>query len=124
KDGVVGALPLDWNQGELAEGLRCYRNREFFEAHEHWEAVWLCAVEPEKTFLQALIQTTAAFHHFQRGNFTGSASLLRGALRRLEPFPGEFGGVAVEQLRQSARAWLAALERNESAPKLPFPTIR
>lgn len=115
---------LDWNQGELAEGLRCYRKRKFFEAHEHWEAVWLRSAEPDKTFLQALIQTTAAFHHFQRKNLTGAASLLRGALRRLEPRPAEFGGVAVEPLRQSIRAWLRALEQNESAPKLPFPTIR
>jgi uncharacterized protein len=54
---------LDWSCGELAEGLRCYRAEEFFLAHEHWEGVWLKAQEPEKTFLQALIQTTAAFHH-------------------------------------------------------------
>ena len=101
---MVARLPIDWNEGELAAGLRCYRNREFFEAHEHWEAVWLRSAEPEKTFLQALIQTTASFHHFQRGNFIGAASLLRGALRRLGPYPAEFGGVAVEPLRQSIRA--------------------
>lgn len=117
-------LPLDWTQGELAEGLRCYRNREFFEAHEYWEAAWLRSAEPEKTFLQALIQTTAAFHHFQRKNFIGAASLLRGALRRLQPYPAEFGGVAVEELRQSIRAWLAALEQNLPAADLPIPKIR
>jgi predicted metal-dependent hydrolase len=116
-------MPLDWSQGGLAEGLRCYRNHEFFEAHEHWEAVWLRSAEPEKTFLQALIQTTAAFHHLQRKNYV-AASLLRNALRRLEPYPGQFGGIAVEQLRQSIRVWLAGLAQNENAPQLPFPTIR
>lgn len=117
-------MPLEWNEGDLAEGLRCYRNLEFFEAHEHWEAVWLRSAEPEKTLLQALIQTTAAFHHFQRRNFIGAASLLRGALRRLEPYPAEYGGVAAEELRTSIRAWLAALEQNVSAPDLPFPKIK
>lgn len=116
-------MPCDWENSELAEGLRCYRNREFFEAHEHWEAVWLRSAEPEKTFLQALIQTTAAFHHFQRQNFVGTASLLRNALRRLKPYPAEFGGVAVEELRQSIRAWLQALEKGEANPQLPFPQI-
>ena len=120
---MVDKLPLNWEEGELAEGLRCYCDGKFFEAHEHWEAVWLRAGEPEKTFLQALIQTTAAFHHFKRGNFTGAASLLRGALRRLEPLPGEFGGVAVESLRHSIRAWLLALGQNEIEPNLPFPFI-
>lgn len=117
-------MPLDWERGELAEGLLCYRNREFFEAHEHWEAVWLRSAEPEKTFLQALIQTTAAFHHLRRGNLIGAASLLRGALRRLGPYPAEFGGVAVDPLRQNIRAWLQALEDDELDPELQVPEIR
>ena len=117
-------MPFDWNHGGLADGLRCYNGCEFFEAHEHWEAVWLRSAEPEKTFLQSLIQTSAAFHHFQRKNFNGTASLLRRALRRLDAYPAEFGGVAVEPLRQSICAWLSAIEAGESKPELPFPHIR
>ncbi|MGA8041663.1 MAG: DUF309 domain-containing protein, partial [Terracidiphilus sp.] len=47
---------LDWTRGPLAEGLACYHLGEFFLAHEHWEAVWLTLRQPEKNFLQALIQ--------------------------------------------------------------------
>ena len=117
-------MPMDWDQGALAEGLRCYRQQEFFQAHEHWESVWLSSAEPEKTFLQALIQIAAAFHHLQRQNSIGAASLLRAALRRLDPYPREFGGLAVEDLRHSLRTWLHALDRNEPAPQPPFPPIR
>ncbi len=116
-------MPLDWEQGALAEGLACYRNREFFLAHEHWESVWLRSGEPEKTFLQALIQITAAFHHLERGNRVGGASLLRAALRRLEPYPAHFGGLAVEPIRESVRVWLCALE-NDDDPQFPCPPIR
>jgi uncharacterized protein len=56
----------------------------FFQAHEHWESVWLGAQEPEKTFLQGLIQVAASFHHFQRGNCAGTIWLLRSALKRLD----------------------------------------
>lgn len=117
-------MPLDWSFGALTEGLRCYRNEEFFLAHEHWESIWLKCEEPEKTFLQALIQTTAAFHHLGRKNFAGAASLLRGALRRLDPFPEVYGGIAVAQLRKSIRAWLEALDQQGAPPDLPFPRIR
>lgn len=103
-------VSLDWKSGALAKGLACYRNAQFFEAHEHWESVWLRLDEPEKSFLQALIQTTAAFHHFQRGNSNGTVSLLLRALRRLEVCQPEFGGIAVEPLREEVRAWLGALE--------------
>jgi predicted metal-dependent hydrolase len=114
---------LDWTSGELAEGLRCYRAEEFFVAHEHWELVWLGLQEPEKTFLQGVIQVTAAFHHFQRGNLEGTSSLLRAALRRLDPRSPKFGGISVTPLCKEIREWLKALEDGRSRPILPFPHI-
>ena len=116
-------MPFDWSSGGLAEGLACYRSGEFFEAHEHWECVWLKCAEPEKTFLQALIQIAAAFHHLRRENTLGAASLLRGALRKLGPYPVLYEGVAVDSLRESVGLWLAALEAGERSPQLAAPTI-
>jgi predicted metal-dependent hydrolase len=107
---------LNWESGKLAEGLACYRRAEFFEAHEHWELVWLELEEPEKSFLQAVIQTTAAFHHFYAGNPIGAASLMRRAVRRMDACSKEFGGLDVERLRAELRAWLRALEAG-----VPFP---
>lgn len=108
---------LDWSQGELYEGLCCYRSQQFFEAHEHWEIVWLRSPEPEKTLLQAIIQVAASFHHLRRGNDLGTRSLLGSALRRLEPYPGEQAGVQVEALRNEIRDWIAALQN----PAIPRP---
>jgi predicted metal-dependent hydrolase len=116
-------MPLDWTNGALAEGLRCYRAEEFFEAHEHWESVWLSCVEPEKTFLQALIQVTAAFHHLRRGNRAGAESLLNASLRRLESYPADFAGLPVESTRRNLRAWRDAFAHGNLAPDLPIPEI-
>jgi predicted metal-dependent hydrolase len=117
------AVRLEWQSGPLAAGLHCYQNEEFFEAHEHWECVWLELVEPEKSFLQALIQVSAAFHHQRAGNFAGAASLLRKSLRRLERCPACFGGIAVEPLRCEIRPWLHALE-NAPASSCPAASPR
>jgi uncharacterized protein len=116
--------PLDWTRGGLAEGLRCYRAEEFFAAHEHWESVWLKLQEPDKAFLQGLIQVAAAFHHFQRGNPEGTSSLLQAALRRLDPRSPTFGGVSVTPLCNEIRQWLRALEAGETLSHLPFPEIQ
>jgi predicted metal-dependent hydrolase len=115
---------LDWTRGGLAEGLRCYRAAEFFAAHEHWEAVWLELQDPEKTFLQALIQVAAAFHHFQRGNQKGTSSLLQAALRRLDPCSPSSAGILVSPLCQGIREWLRALEAGGALSDLPFPKIQ
>lgn len=108
-------MELDWNSGELAEGLRLYHAGEFFAAHESWELVWLRTSAPEKAFLQGLIQITAAFHHGQRGNLKGTNLLLQAALMRLDSLPDDFGGICVAPLRDDIRSRLADLEANNAA---------
>jgi uncharacterized protein len=117
-------MSLDWTRGDLHEGLRCFHSGAFFEAHEHWESVWLMAEEPEKTFLQGLIQVAAAFHHFQRGNCAGTISLLRSALRRLDGYALAFAGIAVEPLCTTIRLWLEALETVSQSPPPPLPQLQ
>ena len=117
-------MQLDWANGALAEGLRCYRGEKFFEAHEHWESVWLNSPEPEKAFLQALIQVAAAFHHVQGANIEGATSLLQRALRRLEAYPETFGGIAVVPLCEEIRERLQALEKGKATASLACPQIR
>jgi uncharacterized protein len=115
---------LDWTQPDLAAGMTCYRVGQFFEAHEHWEAVWLHAEEPEKTFLQALIQVAGSFHHFRRGNLSGARSMMNKALLRLDRYRGTFGGVAVENLRADLRGWLVALDTElVEMPAIPQITL-
>jgi uncharacterized protein len=115
-------MKFDWTEGALAEGLRLYDAGEFFAAHEAWESVWLTAQEPEKTFLQGLIQVAAAFHHLQRDNRLGTARLLRAALGRLERFPAYFGGISVDLLRHDIRTWLRVLDT--AGPALQASPVR
>ncbi len=111
--GALTVMTFDWTEGALAEGLRLYDAGEFFTAHEAWESVWLNAPEPEKTFLQGLIQVTAAFHHFQGNNRLGTVLLLQAALRRLDRYPPGFGGIAVALVCQDVRDCLRKLEAGE-----------
>src|SRR5271156_2586866 len=115
-------MKFDWTQGGLAEGLQHYHAGEFFAAHESWESVWMVALEPEKMFLQGLIQVTAAFHHLQRNNPLGTALLLKAALARLEPYPAHFGGISIDMLCDDIREWLQALDAG--APALQLSTAR
>ena len=120
----IETMRFDWTTGPLAEGLRLYDAGEFFTAHEAWESVWLKAPEPEKTFLQGLIQVTAAFHHLQRNNRLGTVLLLQAALRRLERCPPGYGGIAVALVCQDVRECLRKLEAGETAAHLVSPRIR
>jgi hypothetical protein len=112
-----------WTHGPLAEGLRDYNDARFFEAHEAWESVWLTAPQPEKLFLQALIQTTVALHHFSRNNRLGATRLLAAALRKLEPYPPDFANIDVALLRNDISACLDSLTANPPPANLTAPRI-
>lgn len=116
-------MKLDWSTAPLSEGLACYRRAQFFEAHEHWELVWLTLNEPEKSFLQAIVQITAAMHHLRKGNGIGAASLLRRSLSRLSHCAPEFGGVKVEPLRRELTSALQAIGRGTQPGEIVAPEI-
>jgi len=94
---------------KFQRGLRHFNAREFFEAHEVWEEIWLVEAEPEKTFLQGLIQLAAAFHHYCRGNPAGAESLLAAGIVKLLRFSEHYRGLEIGALRTSAKKWARAL---------------
>lgn len=116
---------LDWSRGELAQGLKCYRAEEFFEAHEHWESVWLQLQDSERMFLQGVIQVTVAFHHYTKKNRRGALSLLKRALSLFESLPSSnFGGIDLRALCTDIRKWTHSFETDTEIFPSEFPVIR
>jgi predicted metal-dependent hydrolase len=110
---------------QFRRGVEQFNARLFFEAHETWEEIWLASPEPDKTFLQGIIQISAAFHHYSRGNMRGTRSLLEAGLRRLERFPDVHYQLELEELRTAARIWAQGLSSDEdlgfeSLPKIVY----
>jgi predicted metal-dependent hydrolase len=103
-------------------GIEQFNTRRFFDAHETWEEIWLQSPEPQKTFLQGIIQVSAAFHHYLRGNHKGACSLLNAGLGRLGQFPGIYGGIELDSLRPVAQHWADSLAggRDPGAGLLPL----
>ena len=108
---------------KFQEGIAHFNRGEYFEAHESWEEIWLASAEPEKTFLQGMIQIAAAFHHYNRKNLRGTTSLLRAGLAKLEGFPSRYHGIALESLRRAVRRWLASPDAGKAPPLRRIPRI-
>ena len=106
----------DVSQHAYLEGIKLFNRANFFEAHEVLEDVWRGARNPERKFLQSLIQIAVALHHHSRGNLVGARSLLARATRNLEPYPERFGGVDLRTLRKSLHGWSKALAESRPAP--------
>lgn len=109
---------------KFERGLEHFNARQFFEAHEVWEEIWLAEVEPERTFLQGIIQIAAAFHHFGRGNSEGAESLLAAGIVKISRFPNDYHGLAVEDLRVTAKWWARKLGERKNPGDRDIPVIR
>src|SRR5450631_4070521 len=106
------------------KGLDAFNSGRFYDAHEDWEEVWLETPNPEKLFLQGLIQVAAAYHHFLRANIRGARTLLKEGAAKLDSFPDVHRGIELRRLRDIARWWLAALNAGERPGEGDIPTIK
>jgi predicted metal-dependent hydrolase len=88
----------------FAEGVAHFNQREFWDAHESWETIWLVAESDVEQFLQGLIQIAAAYHHVKRGTYRGAIRLFEAGLRRLEAFPPEYCDLDRGAVEAAARA--------------------
>jgi hypothetical protein len=109
---------------KFEDGLAHFNAKKFFEAHEFWEEIWLVETEPEKTFLQGLIQVTAAFHHRHRRNPEGTELLLAAGIVKLSRFPDDHRGLAIGALRENAKQWSRALGKGEDLGDDALPKLQ
>jgi len=109
---------------KFEEGLAHFNAKKFFEAHEFWEEIWLVEAEPEKTFLQGLIQVTAAFHHRQRGNPEGVELLLASGIVKLLRFPTDHHGLEIGEFRENAKRWARAIGMGDDLGEKALPKLR
>lgn len=89
----------------------------YFEAHDQLEVHWGRSRGADRLFYQGVIQIAVAFQHLVDGNRAGAASLLEGALEKLEGLGSERRGVDLERLREGTARALAAIR--EGAPCEP-----
>jgi len=100
------------------EGIRLFNTGEFWHAHEHWEACWRIAREPELTFYQGIIQAAAALVHWQRGN-------RRGLRRNWEKGRPKLVALPPVMLDVDLRALIVAMDRfveagGDTPPQLDY----
>ncbi len=109
--------------GELSEramrGIALHNEMDFYEAHEELEFAWMDAPEHEGYLYRALLQTTVAYLHMQRGNLRGAAKMLLRVRQWLDPLPDRCRGVDIEDLRSTVDSLRTAVEAADSETDLP-----
>lgn len=80
------------------DGIRWFNCRNFFQAHESWEEVWMDRQDDSKRFYQGLIQAAVCLHHFERGNIRGARKLYHSSRGYLKAYGSRYKGLDLDQL--------------------------
>lgn len=108
--------------GDLSEkatlGIRLHNEMDFYAAHEELELAWMEAPEHEGYLYRALLQTTVAYLHLERGNLRGAAKMLLRVRQWLDPLPETCRGVDIHDLRLTVDRLRSVVEDSDNAEEL------
>lgn len=108
----------DWPEG-YREFFRLFNERDFFEAHEVLEDVWVMEVPPLRDYYKGLIQSAVALCHWERGNHAPARRLWLLASNYLEPYPEHIEGFHLGEYRRRMSAIFAPLLEARDTPVPP-----
>ena len=73
------------------KGIIAFNNRQFYDAHEFWEDLWLNYKLEDAKFIQGLIQLAVSYFHFFNKNLNGAKSMMKKCLTKFEPYKRVWG---------------------------------
>ena len=65
-------------------GLNSFKNKQFYDAHEFWEELWIDYKLSDSKFIQGLIQLSVAYFHITNLNKKGAISLFKKSFLKLK----------------------------------------
>ena len=68
------------------KGIEAFNNRQFYDAHEYWEELWLDYKLNDADFIQGLIQLAVSYFHLFNQNLKGARSMIKKCLKKIELF--------------------------------------
>ncbi len=116
------------------EGVEQFNQQEFYACHDTLEAIWMEAMEPQRTFYQGILQIAVALYHLGNANLRGATILLGEGSNRLRRYQPTYAEVDVTALVTQSTELLLRLQQaqlgegeaiapNLLSPNLPVITL-
>ncbi|HEY9641006.1 MAG TPA: DUF309 domain-containing protein [Coleofasciculaceae cyanobacterium] len=95
------------------QGVHQFNQQEFYACHDTLEALWMEALEPDKTFYQGILQVAVALYHLGNHNLRGAVILLGEGINRLRRYEPDYAEVDVSGFVNRSAALLTLLQHTE-----------
>ena len=79
------------------KGILAFNEKNFYDAHEYWEELWVNHKLKDAKFIQGLIQLAVSYFHLFNQNLNGARSMIRKSIGKFDSF-GIIRGMDVSAL--------------------------
>jgi uncharacterized protein len=93
------------------ESVEQFNQQEFYACHDTLEAIWIEAMEPQRTFYQGILQIAVALYHLGNANLRGATILLGEGSNRLRRYQPIYAKVDVTALVTQSTELLKKLQQ-------------
>jgi len=94
----------------LWQAVAQFNQQQFYACHDTLEALWMEAVEPDKTFYQGILQVAVALYHLGNQNLRGAVILLGEGTNRLRRYEPDYAEIDVTALVTQSTTLLTLLQ--------------
>ena len=94
----------------LSLGLEAFEAGDYYAAHEHWELVWKRVADPERRFIQGLIQLATALYKLGQARPEGARKLCARAAPKLADAPPHLHDIDLHAARAHVQRLASMLE--------------
>ncbi len=105
-------IPLE-PEADLWLAVEQFNSQQFYACHDTLEAMWMEAVEPDKTFYQGILQVAVALYHLGNQNLRGAMILLGEGTNRLRRYEPDYAEIDVTSLVACSTTLLTVLQHTE-----------
>ncbi len=95
------------------KGVNAFNKRQFYDAHEYWEDIWLNFKMEDAKCIQGLIQLAVSFFHYHNGNPKGAKSMAAKCIKKFDDH-SEFRGIKVPDLVSQIKRYQSFLDIDDS----------
>jgi uncharacterized protein len=93
------------------KGVEQFNQQQFYACHDTLEAIWMEAMEPQRTFYQGILQIAVALYHLGNANLRGATILLGEGSNRLRRYQPIYAEVDVTALVTQSAELLSRLQQ-------------
>ncbi|MGG6294401.1 DUF309 domain-containing protein [Leptolyngbya sp. AN02str] len=96
---------------EFWVGVDEFNQRQYYACHDTLEAIWIEALEPQRTLYQGILQMAVALYHLGNGNWRGAVILLGEGMNRLRRIDAGLANIDLDLLLEEGSYLMQALQQ-------------